>query len=194
MALALRGMTSIPLDARSLGPRVAPAGAAKGTVVDSPTVVDSGRKRERTGKTDQRVNLRETWERRREGDQMDKLVEMRDLITESMEAGGTLEQMEAVINSSELGEEEKSALWLFAWSYLPGQEQRSKAIAASQLLAETYDGPGPAADPAHSPAEKLSDVMGAVREHEDRTRSHAGPRRPADDWLYKRVREALTSR
>jgi hypothetical protein len=125
---------------------------------------------------------------------MDKLVEVRDLITERMEAGDTLEQMESVINSSGLGEDEQSALWLFAWSYLPGLAQRSKAIAASQALAETYDGPGPEADLAQTSAEKLSDVMEAVREHEDRTRSRAAPRRPADDWLYQRVRQALTDR
>ena len=129
--------------------------------------------------------------KKKESDQMDKLVEMRDLITARMEAGETLEQMEAVINTSELSEDEKSALWLFAWSYLPGLAQRSTA---SQTLAETYDGPGPAADAAQSPTEKLADVMEAVREHEDHTRSRAGPRRPADDWLYKRVREALTHR
>jgi hypothetical protein len=36
--------------------------------------------------------------------------------------------------------------------------------------------------------------MEAVREHEDRTRLQAVRRRPADDWLYKRVREALDDR
>jgi hypothetical protein len=72
---------------------------------------------------------------------------------------------------------------------LPGVAQRSKSIAASQMLVETYDAPGPADDS----AQRLSEVMGAVREHEDRTRSRAAPRRPADDWLYKRVREALES-
>jgi hypothetical protein len=125
---------------------------------------------------------------------MDKLVEFRDLISERMEAGGTLQQMELLIKSSGLSEDEKSALWLFAWSYLPGVAQRSKAIAASELLAETYDGPGPVDDSEQTSAEKLSDVMEAVREHEDRTHSRAVPRRPADDWLYKRVRQALARR
>jgi hypothetical protein len=125
---------------------------------------------------------------------MDKLVEIRDLITERMEAGDTLEQMESLIHSSGLSDDEESALWLFAWSYLPGGAPRAKAIAASQALAETYDGPGPVDDSMQTSAEKLSGVMEAVREHEDRTRSHAVPRRPADDWLYKRVREALTDR
>jgi hypothetical protein len=120
---------------------------------------------------------------------MDQLVEFRDQITKRMEAGSTFEQMEVLIESSPLSKDEKSALWLFAWSYLPGVAQRSKSIAASQMLVETYDDPGPADDS----AQRLSEVMGAVREHEDRTRSRAAPRRPADDWLYKRVREALES-
>jgi hypothetical protein len=125
---------------------------------------------------------------------MDKLVELRDQITKRMEAGATFEQMEVLIESSGLSKDEKSALWLFAWSYLPGVAQRGKSIAASQMLAETYDAPGPADDSEQTSAEKLSDVMEAVREHEDRTHSRAMPRRPADDWLYKRVREALTNR
>jgi hypothetical protein len=137
------------------------------------------------------MNLRKAWERTREGDQVDKLVEMRDSITERMEAGATLEQMEVMIDSSELSDDEKSALWLFAWSYLPGAAQRQKAVAAAGLLAETYDGPGPVDVATQSSAEKLAGVMEAVREHEDRTRSRVMPRRPADDWLYKRVREAL---
>jgi hypothetical protein len=122
---------------------------------------------------------------------MDELVEFRDQITKRMEAGSTFEQMELLIESSSLSKDEKSALWLFAWSYLPGVAQRTKSIAATQMLAETYDGPSPADDEAYSSAEKLAEVMEAVREHEGRTRSRAVPRRAADDWLYKRVREAL---
>ena len=117
------------------------------------------------------------WGQTREGDQM-KMVALRNQIAECMEAGDTLEQMETEINSSGLSEEERSALWLFAWSYLPGVAQRNKAIAATEMLAETYDGPGPANDEAHSSAEKLADVMEAVREHEDRTRSRAASPSP----------------
>jgi hypothetical protein len=124
---------------------------------------------------------------------MNKVIALRNQIAECMEAGDTLEQMETEINSSGLGEEERSALWLFAWSYLPDVAQRNKAIAATEMLAETYDGPG-LVDEGHSSTEKLADVMEAVREHEDRTRSRSAPRRPADDWLYKRVRAALTQR
>ena len=125
---------------------------------------------------------------------MNKVLALRNQIAECMEAGDTLEQMETEINSSGLGEEERSALWLFAWSYLPGASQRNRAIAATQMLAETRDGPGADEDAASSSAEKLAGVMEAVREHEDRTRSRAGPRRSADDWLYKRVRAALSNR
>jgi IS5 family transposase len=125
---------------------------------------------------------------------MNKVVALRNQIAECMEAGDTLEQMETEINSSGLSEEERSALWLFPWSYLPGAAQRNKAIAASQMLAETYDGPGAVEEEAPSSGEKLADIMEAVREHEDRTRSRAGSRRPADDWLYKRVRAALSDR
>ncbi len=123
---------------------------------------------------------------------MDKLVVLRDQITERMEAGATFEQIEAELNSTALSEEERSALWLFAWSYLPDVAQRTKSIEASRLLAETYDAPGPV-DDAKTSAERLAGVMQAVREHEDRTRSRSVPRRPADDWLYKRVRKALGS-
>ena len=125
---------------------------------------------------------------------MNKVLALRNQIAECMEAGDTLEQMETEINSSGLGEEERSALWLFAWSYLPGASQRNRAIAATQMLAETRDRPGADEDAASSSAEKLAGVMEAVREHEDRTRSRAVPRRSADDWLYKRVRAALSNR
>ena len=121
---------------------------------------------------------------------MNKMLALRNEIADCMDAGDTLEQMETEINSSSLSEEEKSALWLFAWSYLPDVAQRNKAIAATEMLAETYDGPG--LDEGHTSTEKLADVMEAVREHEDRTRSRSAARRPADDWLYKRVRAALT--
>ena len=124
---------------------------------------------------------------------MNKMLALRNEIADCMEAGDTLEQMETEINSSGLSREEKSALWLFAWSHGPDVAQRKKAMAATEMLAETYDGPG-TVDEGHSSTEKLADVMEAVREHEDRTRSRSARRRPADDWLYKRVRAALSHR
>jgi hypothetical protein len=123
---------------------------------------------------------------------MSNVIALRNQIAECMEAGDTLAQMEDEINSSDLSEEERSALWLFAWSYVPSAAQRNKAIAASEMLAETYDAPGEDKSRMSSSVEKLADVMEAVREHEDGTRAPAKPRRPADDRLYRRVREALS--
>jgi hypothetical protein len=68
---------------------------------------------------------------------MDELVRLRDVITERMEAGKSLEEMEEMIDSSGLREDEKSAAWLFAWSHLPGTVQRQKAVAVAGMLAET---------------------------------------------------------
>jgi hypothetical protein len=125
---------------------------------------------------------------------MSNVIALRNQIAECMEAGDSLAQMEEEINSSDLSEEERSALWLFAWSYVPSAAQRNKAIAASEMLAETYDAPGEDKREISSSVERLADVMEAVREHEDGTRNRAAPRRPADDRLYRRVREALSSR
>jgi hypothetical protein len=125
---------------------------------------------------------------------MNKVISLRNQIAECMEAGDSLGQMEDEINSSGLSEEERAALWLFAWSYVPSAAQRNKAIAASEMLAETYDAPGEGQGEVSSSGEKLEGVMEAVREHEDGTRARAAaPRRPADDRLYKRVREALSN-
>jgi hypothetical protein len=125
---------------------------------------------------------------------MNKVISLRNQIAECMEAGDSLQQMEEEINSSGLSEEERSALWLFAWSYVPNAAQRNKAIAASEMLAETYDAPGEGKGEASNSVERLADVMEAVREHEDGTRTRVASRRPADDRLYKRVREALSNR
>ncbi len=118
---------------------------------------------------------------------MEEMVRLRNGIAERMEAGQSLEAMEQVIEESELREDEKSAVWLFAWSYLPGAAQRKKALAAAGALAETYDGPSAPQD--NSP-QKLSDVAAAVREHEGQTQA-SWRRRHEDERLYRRVREAL---
>jgi hypothetical protein len=125
---------------------------------------------------------------------VNKVISLRNQIAQCMEAGDSLAQMEEEINSSGLSEEERSALWLFAWSYVPNAAQRNKAIAASEMLAETYDAPGEGKEETSSSVERLADVMEAVREHEDGTRTRAAARRPADDRLYKRVRAALSNR
>lgn len=134
------------------------------------------------------VDLRGAWERTRRGEgTMDELVSLQHLITERMEAGASLDEMEREIEKSALDEEEKSALWLYAWSYLPGTAQRQGAGAAAAKLAETYDGPSA---PQGTSVRRLSDVMGAVREHEGQT-GGIRRRRYEDDRLYRRVREAL---
>ena len=120
---------------------------------------------------------------------MDEMASLRDTIAERMEAGESLEEMEKVIEDSGLGEDEQSAVWLFAWSYLPGAAQRQKAIAAAGALAETYDGPS---TPKVDSWRKLADVMGAVREHEGQTNDRRR-RRSEDEQLYRRVRQALAS-
>jgi hypothetical protein len=121
---------------------------------------------------------------------MDEMVKLRDVISDRMEAGESLEEMEQEIEDSGLSEDEQSAVWLFAWSYLSGGAQRQKAVAAAGALAETYDGPS---GPQANSAQQLSDVMEAVREHEDQTQA-SWRRRYEDEQLYRRVRRALASR
>jgi hypothetical protein len=120
---------------------------------------------------------------------MDEMASLRDTVAQRMEDGQSLEEIEKVIEASGLGEDEQSAVWLFAWSYLPGAEQRQTAIAAAEALAETYDGPS---TPQVDSWRKLADVMGAVREHEGQTNARRRQRNE-DDQLYRRVREALAS-
>lgn len=117
---------------------------------------------------------------------MGEMANLRDTIADRMEAGQSLEEMEHVIGDSGLGEDEQSAVWLFAWSHRPGTAHRHKAAAAAAALAETYDG----STRQDNSARQLSDVMGAVREHESQThtmRRH----RAEDDQLYRRARQAL---
>jgi hypothetical protein len=119
---------------------------------------------------------------------MNDMASLRDTIAERMEAGESLEEMEKVIEDSGLGEDEKSAVWLFAWSYLPGAAQRQKALAAAGALAETYDGSSRKTDAWR----KLADVMAAVREHEGQVNARRR-RRGEDELLYRQVRQALAS-
>jgi hypothetical protein len=120
---------------------------------------------------------------------MDQMVTLRDRITDRMEAGQSFEAMEGLIDDSGLGEDEKSAVWLFARSYLPGAAQRQKAMTAAGALAETYDGPSA---PQGNSVEQLADVMAAVRAHEGQT-APTWRRRHEDEQLYRRARQALKS-
>lgn len=53
-----------------------------------------------------------------------------------MGGGETFDRIEDEINASALDEEEKSALWLFAWSCLSGAHQRSTARQYALELAD----------------------------------------------------------
>ncbi len=63
------------------------------------------------------------------GPELAEIIELRDAITERMDCGASLDEVEAeLIESQEdLDEEEKAALWLFAWSSLPLVRPRSTA-------------------------------------------------------------------
>ena len=117
---------------------------------------------------------------------MGEMTTLRDTIADRMKAGESLEEMEHVIEDSGLGEEEQSAVWLFAWSHRPGTAHRHKAAAAAEALAETYDGP----TRRDNSARQLSDVMGAVREHEGQTTARRR-NRAEDEQLYRRAKQAL---
>ena len=117
---------------------------------------------------------------------MGEMTSLRDTVADQMEAGQSLEEMEHVIEDSGLGEEEQSAVWLFAWSHRPGTAHRHKAAAAADALAETYDG----STRQDNSARQLSDVMGAVREHEGQTNARRR-HRAEDEQLYRRARQAL---
>lgn len=50
-------------------------------------------------------------------------------VTEARESGCSLEEVEGLlIEPAALDDDQKSALWLLAWSYLPSGNQRSFAL------------------------------------------------------------------
>ena len=120
---------------------------------------------------------------------MEEMESLRDTIAGRMEAGQSLETMEKLIADSGLDEEERSAVWLFASSHLPGAAARKKPSAATAALAETYDG---SSTQQNNSARQLADVMGAVREHEGQTNTRRR-NRGEDEQLYRRARQALAS-
>jgi hypothetical protein len=52
---------------------------------------------------------------------MADIIELRETIAEQMDDGASLDQVEAelIASQDDLDEEEKAALWLFAWSFVP---------------------------------------------------------------------------
>jgi len=79
---------------------------------------------------------------------MADIVELRDTITERMDAGASLDEVETELIESQdhLDEEEKAALWLFAWSFVPLARQRLEALRLAGAVLEGYRlGPTPSA-------------------------------------------------
>jgi hypothetical protein len=52
---------------------------------------------------------------------MAEIIELREAITERMDDGASLNEVDAELIESQdqLDDEEKAALWLFAWSFVP---------------------------------------------------------------------------
>jgi hypothetical protein len=58
---------------------------------------------------------------------MVSLVRLQERVAGMMLGGESLDRVEAeIIEPSALDPERKAALWLFAWSFLGGQEQRAE--------------------------------------------------------------------
>ena len=71
---------------------------------------------------------------------MADLIELRDTITERMDQGSPLDVVEAELIESQdqLDDDEKAALWLFAWSFVPPLRQRNEALRLAGALMEGY--------------------------------------------------------
>jgi hypothetical protein len=120
---------------------------------------------------------------------MSDLIDIREEINERMDEGASLEDVEAELIESQdhLGDDEKAALWLFAWSFVPRVRQRSEALRLSGAVLEGHRfGNG-------GSAQMLARVTDAVRDHEGVTRRRLEGPRDEDDALYRRVRLALDS-
>jgi hypothetical protein len=56
------------------------------------------------------------------------LFSLQECVASMMQGGAALELVEAeVIEPSDLHSEQKAALWLYAWSFVEGREQRAQA-------------------------------------------------------------------
>jgi hypothetical protein len=60
---------------------------------------------------------------------MTDIIELRETITDQMDEGVSLDRVdtEIIAPQDQLGDEEKAALWLFAWSLEPLARWRSRA-------------------------------------------------------------------
>jgi len=69
---------------------------------------------------------------------MATLIELRTEIDARMTEGESFSSIEHdVIDASELSEDEKSALWLYGWSFVAPSDQRGEAHAHIAQLAAT---------------------------------------------------------
>lgn len=63
-----------------------------------------------------------------EGEQVAPVIRLQERVAAMMRSGAPLDQVESeVIDPSELSEDQKAALWLYAWSFMEGKEQRDSA-------------------------------------------------------------------
>jgi hypothetical protein len=71
------------------------------------------------------------------GERLDPVIgRARAEVRRRMSRGGSVEDIDAeVIEPSELNADEKAALWLYAWSYVPRRAQRRSADAHLRLAA-----------------------------------------------------------
>ena len=117
---------------------------------------------------------------------MGSLLELNERIAERMEAGSSLDEVEAaLIDPQPLSDDEKAALWLFAWSFKPVVSQRAEARRLYGAAIEGYRSTD------YPRMRALAVVSEAVSAHERSTRQQSGGSRRADQALYRRVREAL---
>jgi hypothetical protein len=57
-----------------------------------------------------------------------KIVRLQERVAAMMQCGATLDRVEdEVINKSDLTSDQRAALWLYAWSFMKGTEQRARA-------------------------------------------------------------------
>ena len=71
---------------------------------------------------------------------MADMIELRETIAEQMDDGASLDQVEAelIAPQDQLDEEEKAALWLYAWSFVPLARQRTEALRLFGAVLEGY--------------------------------------------------------
>jgi len=64
------------------------------------------------------------------------IVALGQAVQERMRYGGSIDDVDAeIIEPSTLDPDQKAALWLYAWSYLPPRRQRHSAEVLLQMLA-----------------------------------------------------------